>query len=410
MEAQWTGDVVIFGGGISGLWALERLKKAGYSALLLESQALGARQTIASQGIIHGGTKYTLTGKVSDSAEAIGAMPQIWKDCLEGKGEIDLQAVKTLSSAQYLWSAGALRSKVATFFAGQLMKSRVESLVGEDRPQIFQNPAFKGSVYRLNELVLDVHSLLEKFSKENHDSLLKIDWPKGIQIDRARKRVRLTSPGGNSLTLQARAIIFLAGKGNEALLNSVGLKHEIEMQRRPLKMLMIKGKALPPLYAHCIDASSVPRLTITTHEAKSGDQVWWIGGKPAEEGVGKPLQEVLKSLKKELKSLLPWMNYALVEATSFSISRAEPLNEDGKRPTQSALSEKDGIWCGWPTKLTLAPQLATKVLKMSEKQLGAPRKASLSAESHSIFQAWARPEIASYPWDAPSLEWNSFED
>ncbi|HEY6200467.1 MAG TPA: FAD-dependent oxidoreductase, partial [Candidatus Binatia bacterium] len=51
-------DVLIFGGGAAGLWCLERFRSAGYHALLLESAALGCGQTIAAQGIIHGGGKY----------------------------------------------------------------------------------------------------------------------------------------------------------------------------------------------------------------------------------------------------------------------------------------------------------------------------------------------------------------
>ncbi|MFN3402304.1 MAG: FAD-dependent oxidoreductase, partial [Ferrovibrio sp.] len=38
-------DVAILGGGIAGLWLLARLKRAGYSALLIEREALGAGQT-----------------------------------------------------------------------------------------------------------------------------------------------------------------------------------------------------------------------------------------------------------------------------------------------------------------------------------------------------------------------------
>ena len=48
-------DVVIFGGGAAGLWTLDELHRAGRSVVLLESGDLGAGQTIASQGIIHGG-------------------------------------------------------------------------------------------------------------------------------------------------------------------------------------------------------------------------------------------------------------------------------------------------------------------------------------------------------------------
>ena len=62
-------DVVIVGGGIAGLWILSALRAEGYQTILLEKDALGAGQTLASQGIIHGGTKYALTGKLTGRSE-----------------------------------------------------------------------------------------------------------------------------------------------------------------------------------------------------------------------------------------------------------------------------------------------------------------------------------------------------
>ena len=54
-------DVLIFGGGAAGLWLLDELARRGDRVLLLEA-VRPAGQTIASQGIIHGGLKYTLQG------------------------------------------------------------------------------------------------------------------------------------------------------------------------------------------------------------------------------------------------------------------------------------------------------------------------------------------------------------
>ena len=90
---------MVIGGGIAGLWTLARLRQQGYNAVLLESEALGAGQTRFAQGIIHGGTKYALTGKLTASSEAVSEMPSIWRACLEGKGEIDLQQAELISDA-----------------------------------------------------------------------------------------------------------------------------------------------------------------------------------------------------------------------------------------------------------------------------------------------------------------------
>ncbi|MFN7609893.1 MAG: FAD-dependent oxidoreductase, partial [bacterium] len=54
-----TYDVVLIGGGIAGLWLANVLQQKGYTVALLEENTLGGEQTLASQGMIHGGQKYT---------------------------------------------------------------------------------------------------------------------------------------------------------------------------------------------------------------------------------------------------------------------------------------------------------------------------------------------------------------
>ncbi len=87
-------DVLIFGGGAAGLWLLDELARRGDRVLLLEAARLGAGQTIASQGIIHGGLKYTLQGALTPSAVQIREMPGLWRDCLAGRRLPDLRNVR----------------------------------------------------------------------------------------------------------------------------------------------------------------------------------------------------------------------------------------------------------------------------------------------------------------------------
>ncbi|MDH3355689.1 MAG: FAD-dependent oxidoreductase, partial [Chromatiales bacterium] len=108
-----TSDVVILGGGVAGLWTLNRLRQMGYKSILIESSKLGTGQTRYAQGIIHGGTKYALSGQMNASAQAVAEMPTRWRACLNGDGEIDLSGVKILSSHQYLWSTQKVTSRMA---------------------------------------------------------------------------------------------------------------------------------------------------------------------------------------------------------------------------------------------------------------------------------------------------------
>ncbi|MBT3870957.1 MAG: FAD-dependent oxidoreductase, partial [Gammaproteobacteria bacterium] len=86
-------DTVILGGGIAGLWLLSLLRKQGFEAILLEKKGLGSEQTLASQGMIHGGIKYSLAGAMTGASESIADMPLRWRSCLEGTDSVNLEGV-----------------------------------------------------------------------------------------------------------------------------------------------------------------------------------------------------------------------------------------------------------------------------------------------------------------------------
>ena len=124
-------DIVILGGGVAGLWLLDDLRRRRYRALLLEAGALGGVQTLASQGMIHGGIKYSLAGALSGASEAIAGMPAYWKRCLAGEATPDLRAARVLSEHFYLWSSRATGSRLTAFLASKAVRGRVERVARE---------------------------------------------------------------------------------------------------------------------------------------------------------------------------------------------------------------------------------------------------------------------------------------
>ena len=283
-----TTDVAIIGAGIAGLWLHNRLNQAGYHALLIENGKIGQGQTLSSQGIIHGGSKYALNGILSKASQVISNMPARWKSCLEGKGEIDLTSVKKLAEHQLLWSKDRLSSKMVSFFASKALSSRMQSVSLQNRPALFQDPAFKGALYQLDEPVLDVPSLLEALVKPFHDRMLAVS--KESTYEWQKQGDHLSSLIVDSYEIQAQHFVFTAGEGNEAILNALKISKPA-MQRRPLQMLLCKSKQtdnpLPAIYAHSLGSGSKPIATISSHVNKSGEVVWYLGGNIAEQGVGK---------------------------------------------------------------------------------------------------------------------------
>jgi glycerol-3-phosphate dehydrogenase len=153
-------DLAIIGGGVAGLWLMNCAQKAGYNCALFDSNGLGSGQSLASQGMIHGGMKYTLGGALSGASEAIASMPSYWQDCLQGEGELDLRQTQVLCDHFFLWSNASASSRLATFLASKLIRGRADAVTPEQRPELLRHKDFTGSLYRINDLVLDDPSLL----------------------------------------------------------------------------------------------------------------------------------------------------------------------------------------------------------------------------------------------------------
>ena len=381
-------NAVIVGGGVAGLWLFNRLLQLGYSAVLIEKSALGRGQTICSQGIIHSGVKYALTGKLSGSAQQIKAMPELWQQCLSGDGEIDLSVVNVLSQSQYLWSPGSLSADLTTFFASKSLSSRVKKISKEQCPEVFQHQDFKGSLYQLHEPVLEVASLLQALAapvKENiiQANLNEAKWHK--------ENGQVTSVELADVAINADSFVLTAGEANRQLQEALELKKP-KMQLRPLHMAYVKGR-LPQCFAHCMHAGTKPRLTITTYQIND-EQVWYLGGDIAETGVDRNGDEQKQAVIKELSSLMPWLDFLNIEVGCFRINRAEAKQRFGRRPELPSVSVNGNVVSAWPTKLAFSPLLANQVIAKSFKDL--VRKKAQGSEHLKTF---AKPVIATPPWE-----------
>ena len=91
----------------------------------------------------------------------------------------------------------------------------------------------------------------------------------------------LASTTSDSKTIDL-VVVLAAGSGNARLLDSAGVPGEQRMQRRPLKMAMLRGP-LPELWGHWVSGAHT-RLTITTALGREAEErVWALGGKLAED-------------------------------------------------------------------------------------------------------------------------------
>ncbi|WP_394234991.1 NAD(P)/FAD-dependent oxidoreductase [Pseudomonas anguilliseptica] len=387
MSQALSTDVLIVGGGIAGLWLNARLRRQGFATLLVENARLGGGQSVKSQGIIHGGAKYALHGALTGASEAIADMPRRWREALAGNGELDLSGVRLLSDAHYLWSPGSLAGNITSFFASKAVRGRVDQVKGEQLPPALQHPKFKGKVYRLAELVLDVPSLISRLSELAGDGLLAAE-----HIEPLRENGELVGLIIDGREIRAQRIILSAGRGNAELLSALELSQPAQ-QLRPLHMVLVKGPTLKPLYAHCLGGGPKPRVTITTHPAADGQWVWYLGGDLAEaDGVARDEAAQLQAAKKELSELLPWVDLSAAQWATLRVDRAEPAQSGLVRPDNAFLHEQDKLLVGWPTKLALAPDFADRVLAALDRD-------GIQPAQHAPLPALPRPSVAPPAWE-----------
>jgi glycine/D-amino acid oxidase-like deaminating enzyme len=382
-------DVLVFGGGAAGLWCLDRLRRAGYHAVLLESQALGSGQTIQAQGIIHGGGKYALRGvRDFDAVRSTSAMPELWRRCLAGDSAPDLSNAEIVSPQCYLWlprHASMARLKSLGFSAvianTSLLATRPENISKTDWPAALRDDAL--AVYSLAEPVVNTGSVLRALAARNEKFIFRYD---GAALGFIGAEVRV-----GDVSIRPRAKVLAAGAGNGALLGKVGMNPEL-MQRRPLGMVLLRG-ALPPLFGHCVVGGKTG-LTITTPVAG----IWQVGGEIAERLAAESDGAVARSAAlAEIRRWLPHVNLSGVKIAIYRAMRAEARTAASSRPSGvHAHRVAPGLVVAWPTKLSMVPVLADEIFAIVNDDLKEPAGSDETPP-------WPAPTIARYPWE--DAEW-----
>ncbi|MDP7009225.1 MAG: FAD-dependent oxidoreductase [Phycisphaerales bacterium] len=391
-------DCVIFGGGVAGLFILHKCLALGHRAVLLESKSLGTGQTIDSQGIIHGGLKYAITGHSDNSATTIREMPLVWRRCLAGEATPDLTNVVLRSDYCHVWRTDSIRSKLGWIAAKLALRTKPKLLDQDELPEAFQG--LQGPVARLDEQVVEPRSLLEVLSHELDTNLMQT-VEGGVEVSKLDEGwlVQLLHPDtGEPLDLHAKKVVLSAGKGNVQLRDEFNLTPN-KTQDRPLHMVIVRGE-LPVINGHCIDGAKT-RVTITTTKDYAGRSVWQVGGQLAEDGVNKSPEELMSFAAKELQAVLPNVNLDHAECITYKTTRAEQ-HMRGIRPTDISIIEENDVLTCWPTKLAFAPRLADEVVARMD-----PPSINDSTEL-SIFSSWPSPTVALSPWETDQT-WSPIE-
>lgn len=376
-------DIVIVGAGIAGLWLHHTLRKKGYNALLLENNAIGSGQTIASQGIIHSGLKYAIAGQVSALAKNISAMPDLWRAALRGEGEIDLSAAKFHSQSQYMLIPSGFMGGLVKMVATKALGDSVDDIAKSDWPDSLKQAGFKGRMIFMGEPVLDIPSVLEALATPYIDSVRRITSQESQDIPSFLRKHGIT----------ARKIIYTAAASNH--LAASASKHDkgLATQKRPLLMGMMKPAPFP-LYAHLIGSSDKPIASITTHACEDGTLIWYLGGGVAERNKEANPKDMIKAAKNGFEKYLPGVDLSQVQWAALPIDRIEGKSDkEGWMPDTPTIHEGDNCYYCWPTKLTFAPLLTQRILeKLEEESL-------MALNQTSDWSFLAEAPFTKKPWD-----------
>ncbi len=392
--SQYRCDTVVIGGGIAALWTAATLKAAGQTVAVLCQGELGSGQTITSQGVIHGGLKYALGGKLNEASEALSAMPARWLAAMRGEGSVDLSGLELLSDHQILWTQSGLISQAAGFFGSKTLRGRVAPLSKSHFPTVFSSSHYKGKLFRVEEPVINPQAVITRLADLLRDETRAVAWGQNakIQSDCGEiHHVSITGEDGSLIELRANRWVFAAGAGNGSLLSQIDLESP-QMQLRPLHQVIVRKADLPDFFSVCIGTGPKPPLVATTHRDSIGRTVWYLGGELAEAaGVARSEREQIDFARAFFAKHLPWIDLAGAEWATCRIDRAEPRTLTGARPPGAYCERFGNVIVTWPTKLALAPALADLVL----------RETSTSDFAASSPLPLPIPQVARPPWDMP---------
>lgn len=396
-------NVAIFGGGATGLWLLDALRRAGHSAVLAESRGLGAGQTVSCQGILHSGLKYSLQGLLTAAAREAREMPELWRRCLNGIEAPDLSDVAVLAQSFYLWGTESAASQFGLLGARLGLQVTPQAVLPHEAPEPLANPP--GALYRVDEQVISPTALVESLAARHREHIIRIETPEPGDFNGAStghvKRLRLRAAGGaRSMVIETDWVVFAAGPGNNLLRQHVGLEGTV-MQLRPLHMVLVRG-VLPEFHGHCIDGART-RVSITSGRDATGRVVWQVGGQLSEEGVALDPRTLMRRARAELRAVMPGLDLSRTEWATYRIDRAEGATLTGGRPDSYRLLQDGNVLTAWPTKLVLVPQLVRAMLPLLTRQTAPRGDASLRLAD------WPRPQTAPAPWDQVTA-WHRFGD
>ena len=340
-------DVAIIGAGATGLWIANRALDQGLSVAVI-AREVGGEQTLASQGIVHGGLKYALEGRQTPLSRSTRDMPERWRACLRGDGELDLRGVEVASELFVLYTFGA-NPKLWAFLGSRAVNTRATRL---DTPPV--PLAENGVAYALEDLVIEPASLVEHLASRMKARILRFDVePEHVVCDNERSDGAIACIRHPRATIHAQRYVFACGAGLAALGTVIRAPQVV---RRPLRQVVVELPQHAEIFAHLVKPglNAEPEATVTTHRRENGDTLLYMGGRIA--GMDSRGDQIATA-RTLLRTAAPDVDLGNAVFTTVTVDRIEPPDR------QPHVAESGNTFTCLPVKLTLVPVVADTVMK-----------------------------------------------
>ncbi len=151
---------------------------------------------------------------------------------------------------------------------------------------------------------------------------------------------------------------------------------------------MVKHDFPFKLYGHCLGASTLPRLTITTHFAEDGKTIWVSGGQLAEEGVEREAAQQCEFARKELQALFPWLDFSTAQFAAFRIDRVEAKQTGLLRPDSFSIKTFANYCNVFSNQDGICPRLAETLLAQLSSEMVPTGRQDTHALVHFLNHFW----------------------
>jgi glycine/D-amino acid oxidase-like deaminating enzyme len=387
-------DVAVYGGGVAGLWIASHLTFLGLNTVLFESNAIGAGQTIQSQGILHRGGKY-----VGENEKSLALSTESWSSALSGSGPVDLSKVKIFTKQQLLWMTNRKINKNGYLLRAALAIKGIgyfHEAINPDPTHIL--PKFERDAVTLNEPVLSVPSLLAELAKPIRGKLIRGHLQGFEESGQNDKQDAVVHIGNQNYKVIASNHICAMGAANDRYVKQLKISN-VETRLRPLKQIVLTGE-LPEFYGIGLSNLFHPTIAIVSHpQPDAGKNAWYIGGHLADgANAQKTDEKIITELKRFLKDCGFEIEIPSLSAHTNYAVRAEASIRDRKNSSRTpVIGNRGNVFLVWPNKLTNTPSLANQLMPRLNNQGLTGRK--FDAEEFPPFE----PEICSnVPWLQPA--------